>query len=123
MDVTMSNPITTTQQQLLKELSEHIITTLAENGAVYQAHSQQSNQSEWLNVEELCHYLPDKPCRNTIYKWKNKGIIPYHKRSKQLYFLKSEIDSWLKSKRGKTIDEMKSMVDNKLKSSSFGRVR
>lgn len=57
-----------------------------------------NNNSQWMNVDDLIMYLPNKPCRNTIYKWKRKGIIPYYKRSKNIYFLRSEIDQWLDEK-------------------------
>jgi hypothetical protein len=119
----INNRLTNYQDRFISELTKQIIATLTELGIIQTAQQSSVKLEEWLDIDALCSYLPDKPCRNTIYKWKKKGIIPYHKRSKQLYFLKSEIDSWLKSKRGKTIDEMKSIVDNKLKSSSFGRVR
>ena len=49
----------------------------------------------WLNIDELKEFLPDKPARATIYGWVSTRQIPFHKRGKKLYFLKSEIDSWL----------------------------
>ena len=52
----------------------------------------------WMNIDELCEYLPDRPARQTVYGWIGKRVIPYHKDGrKKLRFLKSEIDNWLSS--------------------------
>jgi excisionase family DNA binding protein len=51
----------------------------------------------WLNVDELCTYLPERPAKSTIYAWVHQRAIPFHKHSKKLYFLKSEIDQWMLS--------------------------
>ena len=49
----------------------------------------------WMNLSELCDYLPDKPGKATVYTWAKHGTIPVHKGGKKLRFLKSEIDKWL----------------------------
>ncbi len=76
------------------------------------------NQSEendrWFNLIELCEYLPDKPTRATVYSWVHYRKIPFHKGSKHLRFLKSEIDAWLKQSRVKTNAEIAQDVDNYL---------
>jgi hypothetical protein len=41
----------------------------------------------------------------------NAGIIPVHKGGKKLRFLKSEIDSWLKQGRKKTLAETASEAE------------
>ena len=51
--------------------------------------------NEWLNLTELCEYLPDKPSKATIYGWVHFKKIPYYKKGKALFFKKSEIDRWL----------------------------
>jgi len=106
-----NNRISNYQEELTKDLSKQIIDTLTEMGVLNSLSQTENKEDQWLNVEDLCKYLPDHPCQNTIYKWKRKGIIPFHKRSKHLYFLRSEIDAWLKSKRGLTKSEMGSIVD------------
>jgi len=117
----MSFIISKSQEELFNELSKQFINALKEQGII-QSHAQSESQNTiWLNVEQLCAYLPDHPCRNTIYKWKRKGIIPFHKRSKSLYFLRSDIDAWLISKRGMTRNEISSMIDNDIKSHSMWR--
>lgn len=60
----------------------------------------------WLDITELSHYLPDHPAVPTIYGYIHRRIIPFHKQSKKLYFLKSEIDNWLRSGRRSTMEEM-----------------
>jgi excisionase family DNA binding protein len=68
--------------------------------------NEQPTQSErWFDLNELCDYHPDKPSKPTVYGWVNAGIIPVHKGGKKLRFLKSEIDSWLKQGRKKTLAE------------------
>jgi hypothetical protein len=106
-----NNRTSTYQEEFTKELSNQIIKSLSESGIIKQPDHSESSGDQWMNVEDLCKYLPDHPCQNTIYKWKRKGIIPFHKRSKHLYFLRSEIDAWLKSKRGLTKSEMESIVN------------
>lgn len=58
---------------------------------------------QWYNLTELCNYLPDKPAKPTVYGWVQNRLIPHHKGSKRLRFLKSEIDAWLKQGRCKTL--------------------
>lgn len=106
--------ISSYQKEFTKDLSDQIIKSLTKSGIINQSEHSESKGDQWLNVEDLCKYLPDHPCRNTIYKWKRKGIIPFHKRSKSLYFLRSEIDAWLKSKRGMTIAEMETKIDSNI---------
>jgi len=62
-------------------------------------HPYQNDQ--WLDLNELCVYLPDKPSKPTVYSWVNSGTIPVYKGAKKLRFLKSEIDNWLKLGRKK----------------------
>jgi hypothetical protein len=59
----------------------------------------------WLNLSELCEYLPDRPVKATVYGWVNQRVIPFHKHGKALIFLKSDIDNWLKAGRKKTVAE------------------
>lgn len=74
----------------------------------------------WFNLNELCDYLPDKPKKATVYAWVWAQTIPVHKGGKKLRFLKSEIDTWLKSGRKKTLAEInaeaQTYLSNKKKS-------
>lgn len=74
-----------------------------------------SEADEWLNLTELCNYHPDKPSKPTVYGWVNSGTVPVHKGRKKLRFLKSEIDSWLKQGKKRTLLEIIENTDNYLK--------
>ena len=69
---------------------------------------------QWFDLPELCSYHPDKPSKATVYAWVNEGLIPVHKSSKKLRFLKSEIDQWLKQGKRKSIYELNAEVVNRL---------
>lgn len=72
----------------------------------------QPDNELWFDLAALCNYLPDSPVKPTVYGWVHSGQIPYHKRGKKLYFLKSEIDVWLKAGRRKTFAETNVLVNN-----------
>jgi len=81
-----------------------------------QSHNSQPTETDrWFDLNELCNYLPDKPAKPTVYGWVHEGVIPCHKGAKKLRFLKSEIDSWLKQGRKKTLAETASEADIYLK--------
>lgn len=65
----------------------------------------------WMNLTELRRYHPDHPAEATVYEWVSKRIIPVYKKGKKLYFLKSEIDQWLKEGRKKTAQEITESAD------------
>jgi uncharacterized protein Usg len=83
--------------------------------------SHQFQQKKWMNVSELCAYLPDHPCRNTVYIWVSKRLIPFYKHSKHLYFRLAEIDAWIQSKRRMTFDEISNSVNKDMQSKLSGR--
>jgi len=70
------------------------------------SNEQPTESDSWFDLNELCKYHPDKPSKPTVYGWVNAGTIPVHKGGKKLRFLKSEIDSWLKLGRVKTVAEL-----------------
>lgn len=72
-------------------------------------------QDTWLNLDELCAYLPDKPTKATVYTWVRERRIPYHKHGKRLAFLKSDIDNWIKKGREKTRAEIQAEAPTYLK--------
>lgn len=65
-----------------------------------------TNCDSWMTIDDLSMYLPDKPAVQTIYAWVSQKLIPYNKVGKRLYFLKSDIDRWLKEGRRKTAAEI-----------------
>jgi hypothetical protein len=60
----------------------------------------------WFNIAQLCNYLPEQPAKATVYGWVSKKFIPFHKKSKALFFLKSEVDVWLKDGLHKSTSEI-----------------
>lgn len=72
----------------------------------------QPEADNWFDIDELCHYLPDKPAKATVYTWVRERRIPNHKNGKKLAFLKSEIDTWIKQGRRKTAKEIQAEADN-----------
>lgn len=55
------------------------------------------NVDPWMNVDELCNYLPERPAKHTVRNWTYLNLIPYYKKGKSVYFRKSEIDKWLEN--------------------------
>lgn len=98
--------------QLSNEVSE-IKRLLLEKG-----NEQPTETDQWFNLNELCEYHPDKPTKPTVYGWVHDGLIPVHKGSKKLRFLKSEIDNWIKQGRKKTLAETALEADQYLKKRS-----
>lgn len=74
----------------------------------------QTQTDQWFDLTELCEYLPDKPVKATVYGWVHSSVIPFHKRAKKLFFLKSEIDNWLREGRRKTLAETAAQADTYL---------
>lgn len=87
-------------EQLLEQKTEKIIQAISEKK------ENKDDANDWLNLKQLCDYLPDKPAKATVYGWVNKKHIPYHKKSKALSFLRSEIDLWLMEGRRYTQAEL-----------------
>jgi len=75
----------------------------------------------WFDLNELCQYHPDKPTKPTVYGWVFAGRIPVHKSGKKLRFLKSEIDTWLKQGRKKTLAETAIEAERYLTKKKGGR--
>lgn len=80
---------------------------------------QPTETDRWFDLNELCNYHPDKPSKPTVYGWVNAGTIPVHKGGKKLRFLKSDIDSWLKQGRKKTLAETASEADKYIKKGGY----
>lgn len=57
---------------------------------------EESYLPHWMDVDELCNYIPSHPVKQTVYGWVSDKQIPHHKINKALVFLQSEIDDWMK---------------------------
>ena len=77
--------------QAVAELQDQIeeLKTLMENHTTY------GGFSPWMDVEELCEYLPGHPAKCTIYGWCAHNNIPHHMCGKSLCFYRPEIDRWM----------------------------
>ena len=60
----------------------------------------------WMNLQELINYLPDRPRPQTVYSWCHNKLIPYSKKGKKLLFQKSAVDGWMASGHRKTFAQM-----------------
>ena len=79
------------------------------------SNEQPTEADRWLDLNELCLYIPDKPSKATVYGWVNARTIPVHKGGKKLRFLQSEVDNWMKQGRKKTLAEIANEPDTYLK--------
>ena len=96
--------------ELKQEISrlKTLITGLIHNTA-------EDNTDQWMNIDQLRSYHPDRPARSTIYDWVCQNRIPVHKDGKKLRFLKSEIDQWLSGSKIKTREELDIEAYNHIK--------
>jgi hypothetical protein len=74
----------------------------------------ESDADRWLDLNELVAYDPEKRSKQTFYSYIGQRRIPFHKKSKKLLFLKSEIDFWLKQGRKTTMAENAANADKHL---------
>ena len=90
----------------------YLIKTVEELQSTVKAlqHKQASDSPKWMDIDELCAYLPSHPAKQTVY-----GI------NKALAFLQSEIDDWLKSKVHKTQDDLMLEAEQFVKSKKIIR--
>lgn len=71
--------------------------------------SNSSNEDVFMNIDETSKLIDlTKP---TVYGLVHQNNIPYHKKGKRLYFLKSEILAWLKSGKHQTKSELEDKAD------------
>lgn len=61
---------------------------------------------EWMNLEQLCEYLPSHPAEQTVYGWTSTRTIPYHKNGKHIVFSKVEIDEWIRQSKRKSESDL-----------------
>lgn len=113
------------QAVTITQITPPELETLIENSIKkvlsFQKRELPSETDKWFNLNELCLYHPDKPTKPTVYGWVNAGVIPVHKGGKKLRFLKSEIDSWLKQGKKKTLTETAAEAEQYLLTKKHGR--
>lgn len=72
----------------------------------------ENQPDQWFDLNDLIIYDPAKRTKATWYSIVSRGEVPYHKNGKNLVFLKSEIDEWLKAGRRKSNAELEAEADN-----------
>jgi excisionase family DNA binding protein len=101
MDNLTFNELPTAVSQLFNKLND------IERLLLEKSNKEQPNlNDQWLDINKLCEYLPDKPAKATVYGWVHAGSIPNYKGSKKLRFSKTQIDLWLKEGKRKTVAEL-----------------
>lgn len=81
--------------------------------------SQLPPAEQWMNLKELCEYLPSHPAEQTVYGWTSCHLIPFHKKGKRIMFLKSEINLWLRESKMKSSYELEKMQSNLFSQKTF----
>ena len=71
----------------------YLIKTVEELQSTVKAlqHKQASDSPKWMDIDELCAYLPSHPAKQTVYGWVSAKQIPVHKINKALAFLQSKV--------------------------------
>jgi len=69
-------------------------------------------EPEYLTIDQLREYLPQKPAKQTVYQWVHFKQIPYHKRGKTVLFKRTDIDKWINDTRRTTIAEAERRAAN-----------
>lgn len=92
----------------LEDIIQHSVRTVLSEFLKYDKHT-----IEFLSVEETAKFL--NLSVTTIYGLTSKNQIPFIKKSKRLYFKKSELEDWLVKGRRKTMDEINQEVKNHIK--------
>ena len=92
---------TSLKKEELSTIIEHSIRkVLAENPPS----KSENNPPDLLNIEEASSLL--NLAKATVYALSSSGRIPVFKKSKRLYFSRSQLLDWVKTGRKKTIDEI-----------------
>ena len=95
-----------TLQQDVNNLRKKELKEAAATGRELRKKERASESPRWMNIDELCAYHPSHPKKQTVYEWVSKKTIPYHKMTKGLMFLQSEIDEWLKRGAQKSEEDL-----------------
>ncbi len=86
------------QKEDLKNLiTESFRQVLIENNNIKKDHS--GEKEEILLIDDIQRIF--RVSKVTIHKWKKKGLIPYYKLNRRLYFKKSEVINSLQHKHRK----------------------
>jgi len=73
----------------------------------------------WLDVKELSSYLKLK--EKTVYYLVRQGLIPHYRIGKLIRFQKNEIDSWMQTKKAKSLNHHLDRIVKSIYTASKGR--
>jgi excisionase family DNA binding protein len=83
-----------------QELSDLISQAVKDSiGSELNSHPEHKPEEELLSIEDISKIF--RVSKVTIHKWKQKGLIPFYKMNRRVYFKKSEIVESLKNKKRK----------------------
>jgi len=64
----------------------------------------QQDDAKLMNIAEAANYLNVTVA--SLYSMTSRRLIPFNKPGRRLYFVKSDLDQWIKSAKRKTHDEI-----------------
>jgi excisionase family DNA binding protein len=85
----MTQIIVTSKDELEDLIHKSVRRILSENGK----QTTQTEQDKILTIQQASKYLNLAP--QTLYGFTSKNEIPFIKKGKKLYFLRSELENWL----------------------------
>ena len=109
------NDLPTAVTNLTKEVNE-IKSLLTQK----QEQTTNEQSEKWLDLNDLVYYDPERRTKQTWYSKLHKNEVPHYKRDKKVYFLKSEIDEWLKKGKRKSNAELEQEAEMYLSNNKKG---
>lgn len=91
-------------QRISDQVTDNIIKTINTSTA--------PEEDRFLTIDETAKLID--LAKTSVYGLVHKNKIPYHKKSKRLYFLKSEILDWVKSGKKESKSELENRADEYL---------
>jgi excisionase family DNA binding protein len=86
----------------LQELAKLIVQYLPDFFLEGHQRSDASDNNDIMSVDDLREFLPNRPSRSAIYGLTHRKKIPFHKPTgRHIYFLRSEIEEWVKQKHSR----------------------
>lgn len=75
--------------------------------------------SNYLDIKELSCYLKIK--EKTLYCWVERSEIPYYRIGKLIRFRQGEIDTWMESKKAKSVKQSVDKIIHSVYTPGIGR--
>lgn len=105
---------------LLEEIIQKISDRVSDNIIKAINPAKTAEEDRFLTIDETSKFID--LAKASVYGLVHRNKIPYHKKSKRLYFLKSEILDWIKSGKRATKSEIELKADEYLmKNQLFNR--